>query len=175
MNANEPIRVLVIDDHPMLREGIATLLATEPGLQLVAEAANGREGVELFRLVRPDVTLMDLQMPVMNGHDAILAIREEFPDACIVVLTTYSGDERAAKAFRAGASGYLLKENVRKELADTIRRVYAGEKSIPTEPVNEYYPENANDRPAGSFQPEPSADRRPNIFSRLRAIDRPYH
>ena len=117
----------------MLREGIAAVLASEQDMVLVAEASNGREAVEQFRTHRPDVTLMDVQMPEVNGIDAILKIREEFPDARIIVLTTYGGDAQAARAFKAGASGYLLKNMVRKELIDTIRTVHAGKKRIPPE------------------------------------------
>src|SRR5918994_5642964 len=128
-----PIRILSVDDHPMLREGIAAVLAGEDDMMLVAEATNGREAVEQFRAHKPDVTLMDVQMPEVNGIDAILKIREEFSDARIIVLTTYSGDAQAARAFKAGASGYLLKSMVRKELIDTIRTVHAGKKRIPPE------------------------------------------
>lgn len=117
----------------MLREGIAAVLAGEPDMLLVAEANNGREAVEQFRAHRPDVTLMDVQMPEFNGIDAITKIREEFPDARIIVLTTYTGDAQAARAFKAGASGYLLKNMVRKELIDTIRTVHSGKKKIPVE------------------------------------------
>jgi DNA-binding NarL/FixJ family response regulator len=130
MNA---IRILTVDDHPMLREGIAAVLASEQGMMLVAEASNGREAIEQFRTHRPDVTLMDVQMPEVNGIDAIVKIREEFPDARIIVLTTYSGDAQAARAFKAGAAGYLLKNMGRKELIDTIRTVHAGKKRIPAE------------------------------------------
>lgn len=117
----------------MLREGIAAVLAGEQDMILVAEANNGREAVEQFRAHRPDVTLMDLQMPEVNGIDAIVKIREEFPDARIIVLTTYSGDAQAARAFKVGASGYLLKNMVRKELIETIRTVHAGKRRIPPE------------------------------------------
>ena len=117
----------------MLREGIAAVLGTEPDMVLVAEASNGREAIEQYRAHRPDVTLMDLQMPVMNGTEAILAIRKEFPDARIIVLTTYAGDVQAVRALTAGASGYLLKNMVRKELIETIRTVHAGKKRIPPE------------------------------------------
>ena len=133
MSTSSPIRILSVDDHPMLREGIAAVLAGEDDMVLVAEASNGREAVEQFRAKRPDVTLMDVQMPEVNGVEAILKIREEFPDARIIVLTTYSGDVQAARAFKAGASGYLLKNMLRKELIDTIRAVHAGKKRIPPE------------------------------------------
>ena len=137
MNANSPIRILTVDDHPMLREGIAAVLGSEPDIVLVAEASNGKEAIEQFRNHQPDVTLMDLQMPVMNGHDAIRAIRKDFPDARIIVLTTYSGDEEAIRAFKAGAAGFLIKSAVRKELIETIRSVHRGEKRIPPEIATE--------------------------------------
>jgi DNA-binding NarL/FixJ family response regulator len=127
------ITVLTVDDHPLLREGIAAVVQGEEDLSLVAEATNGREAIEAFRLHRPDVTLMDLQMPVMNGVDAITAIRNEFPSARFVILTTYQGDVQALRAFKAGASGYLLKNMLRKELLDTIRLVNAGQRRIPPE------------------------------------------
>ena len=133
MSAAGAIRILTVDDHPMLREGIAAVLASEQDMILVAEASNGREAVEQFRTHHPDVTLMDVQMPEVNGIDAIVKIREEFPDARIIVLTTYTGDAQAARAFKAGAYGYLLKNMVRKELIDTIRTVHAGKKRIPPE------------------------------------------
>jgi DNA-binding NarL/FixJ family response regulator len=133
MSAKSPIRILIVDDHPILREGIAAVLASETDMALVAEAGNGRDAVEQFRAHRPDVTLMDLQMPVMNGTDAILAIRKDFPDARIIVLTTYSGDAQAVRALKAGASGYLLKNMLRKELVETIRSVHGGRKRIPPE------------------------------------------
>ncbi len=133
MNAGGQIRILTVDDHPLLREGIAAIVATEPDMIVVAEAGNGREAIELYRVHRPDITLMDLQMPLMSGTDAIAAIRVDFPHARIIVLSTYSGDAQAVRALNAGASGYLLKSMVRKELAETIRSVHAGKKRIPPE------------------------------------------
>jgi DNA-binding NarL/FixJ family response regulator len=145
MTENSAIRILTVDDHPVLREGIAAVLANESDMILVAEASNGREAVEQFRTHRPDVTLMDLQMPVMNGTEAIVAIRKDFPDARIIVLTTYSGDAQAIRAFKAGASGYLLKNTLRKELAPSIRSVHAGQKRIPPEIAVEMAEHHADD------------------------------
>lgn len=139
------ISVLVVDDHPMLREGIAASVQRQPDMSLVAEAGNGREAIECFRAHRPDVTLMDLQMPVMSGIDAIIAIRSEFPDACIVVLTTYKGDVQASRAMKAGACGYLLKNLIRKDLLDTIRAVAAGNRVIPAEIASEIAKHVADD------------------------------
>jgi DNA-binding NarL/FixJ family response regulator len=131
MNATSgPIRILVADDHPLLREGIAALVGGQPDMTLVAECSNGREAIQAFRTHRPDVTLMDLQMPEMNGLDAISAIRGEWPDARIIVLTTYSGDVQVLRALQAGARAYLLKNLVHKELLDTIRAVHAGKKTL---------------------------------------------
>lgn len=129
----QSIRVLAVDDHLLLREGIATLLAAQPDMKLVAEASNGREAIEQYRIHRPDVTLMDLQMPEMDGVDAMIAICGEFPGARIVVLTTYTGDVQVLRALKAGARGYLLKNLLRKELLETIRLVHAGQKRIPPE------------------------------------------
>jgi DNA-binding NarL/FixJ family response regulator len=131
--AQTPIRVLSVDDHPLLREGVATLLASHPDLKLVAEASNGREAVEQFRRHRPDVTLMDLQMPEMDGVEAMIAIRRDFPTARIIVLTTYVGDAQVLRALQAGAQAYLLKSVLRKELPEAIRRVHAGHKQIAPE------------------------------------------
>ena len=133
MSDTHPIRILTVDDHPILREGIAAVLGSEADIEVVAEAGNGTEAIEKFRALRPDVTLMDIQMPVVNGLDAIVEIRKHFPDARIIVLTTYSGDAQVAKAFQAGASGYLLKSMLRKELVETIRSVHAGQRRIPPE------------------------------------------
>jgi DNA-binding NarL/FixJ family response regulator len=127
------IRVLAVDDHPLLRDGIAGLIADESDMTLVAEAANGREALEQFRVHRPDVTLMDLQMPEMNGVEATAAIRSEFPGARIIVLTTYAGDAQVALALSAGASGYLLKSAIRTDLLSTIRAVHAGRKVLSPE------------------------------------------
>lgn len=127
------IRVLAVDDHPVVRDGIARLIATQPDMELVAEAGDGQEAVEAFRKHHPDVTLMDLQMPNMCGVDAIGAIRGEFPQARIIVLTTYAGDVQVARALKAGAHGYLLKGSLRKELLETIRAVYAGHKRLSSE------------------------------------------
>jgi len=125
-----PIRVLAVDDHQLIRVGIATLLLPESDITLVGEASNGREAIARYRECRPDVTLMDLQMPEMSGFDAILAIRDEFPGARIIVLTTYTGDVQAQRALKAGAQGYLLKNLLHKELLQTIRAVHAGRKAM---------------------------------------------
>ena len=124
------VRILAVDDHPLLREGIAALIGNEPDMELVAEASNGREAIEQFRKVQPDVTLMDVQMPEMSGIDALIAIREEAPKAKIIVLTTYGGDALAMRAIKAGAQAYVLKGLVRKELLETIRAVNRGQKRI---------------------------------------------
>ena len=127
------IRILAVDDHALLRKGIRALLGAESDMELVSEAATGREAVEQFRIHRPDVVLMDLQMPDMNGIDAIIAIRGEFPEARIIVLSTYAGDVQVLRALKVGARGYLLKGDVNKELLATIRAVHAGHKRIPAE------------------------------------------
>lgn len=127
------IKVLAVDDHPLLREGIAAVINGEPDIELAAQATSGQEAIELFRVHRPDVTLMDLQMPEMNGIEAITAIRSEFPNARFIVLTTYQGDVQALRALKAGAAGYLLKNMLRKDLLDTIRIVYSGKRRIPPE------------------------------------------
>jgi DNA-binding NarL/FixJ family response regulator len=132
-NAERFIRVLIVDDHPLLREGVMAVLENETDMRVVAEASNGREAVEAFPAHRPDVVLMDIQMPEMNGIEAIAGIRSEAPNARIIVLTTYKGDVNALRALRAGAVGYLLKSQLRTELVETIRAVYAGGRRIPPE------------------------------------------
>ncbi|WP_454830219.1 response regulator [Pseudoxanthomonas wuyuanensis] len=136
-SGDSPIRILTVDDHPLLREGIAAVVEGQPDMVLVGEATNGREALERFRACRPDITLMDLQMPEMGGIAAIAAIRGEFPAARVVVLTTYQGDMQALRAFKAGASGYLLKSMLRRELVETIRSVHAGKRRIPAEIASE--------------------------------------
>ena len=126
LSSDRRIRILVVDDHPMLREGIAAAIARQSDMILVGEAMNGREAIESFRATRPDVTLMDLQMPDVDGVEAITAIRAEYPAARIIVLTTYKGDVQALRALKAGARGFLLKSAVRKEMVEAIRSVHAG-------------------------------------------------
>lgn len=127
------IRILAVDDHPLVRQGISGLIAVQSDMSLVAEASNGRDAIQQFRAHRPDVTLMDLQMPEMSGLDAIIAIRNEFPEARIVVLTTYTGDVQILRALKAGARAYLLKNLLHKELLETIRAVHAGKKTLSPE------------------------------------------
>src|SRR6202142_3992547 len=124
------IRILVVDDHPVVREGVDALVRRQRDMRIVAQATNGREAIQQFRAQRPDVTLMDLQMPEMNGLDALMALRGEFPEARIIVLTTYAGDTQVLRAIKAGARAYLLKNALHKELLDTIRAVHAGKKNI---------------------------------------------
>ena len=132
-STREPIRILTVDDHPLLREGIAALVNAESDMKVIGEASNGQEAIDKFRLQLPDVTLMDLQMPALNGLEAIIGIRSEFPHARIIVLTTYVGDVQVLRALKAGARAYILKGHVHRELLETIRAVHAGQKRIPTE------------------------------------------
>jgi DNA-binding NarL/FixJ family response regulator len=127
------IRILAVDDHALLRKGIAALIGAEPDMQLVAEASSGQEAITEFKKHRPDVTLMDLQMPGMNGIECIIAIRSEFPGARIIVLTTYPGDVQVLRALKAGARGYLLKGQVNRDLPEVIRAVHSGQRRIPPE------------------------------------------
>lgn len=130
VESKKPIRILIVDDHPILREGIASLLEDEPDMMLVGEAADGHEAISQFRTLRPDITLMDIQMPGANGTQAIATIRADDPQARIVVLTTYAAESQAARALKAGASGYLLKSSLRKELIEVIRTVYYGGRHV---------------------------------------------
>jgi DNA-binding NarL/FixJ family response regulator len=195
MNAGpDSIRILTVDDHPLFRNGIAALLATQPDMSLVAEASNGREAIQRFRAHRPDITLMDLQMPEMNGVDAATAIRGEFPEARIIMLTTYTGDVQVLRAMKVGARAYLLKSLLDKELLATIRAVHAGKKTLSGE-VSYELAEHATDEAltpgevdvlrliaAGNANKEIAArlsvteetvkGRVKNILSKLRANDR---
>jgi DNA-binding NarL/FixJ family response regulator len=141
-----PIRVLCADDHPLIRKGIASILANEPDMQLVAEAADGQDAVRLFRELRPDVTLMDLRMPELDGIAATRAIRAEFPDARIIALTSYDGDQDIYRALEAGVRGYLLKEAIHTDVLGAIRTVQAGKRLVPqkvAERLSEYFPQVA--------------------------------
>ena len=133
MNDDRKIRVLTVDDHPLVRNGIAGLVGDQADMVLVGEASNGREAIQQFRTHKPDVTLMDLQMPELNGIDSIIAIRGEFPHARVIVLTTYTGDVQIVRALKAGAQGYLLKNLLHKELLDAIRTVHAGKRILTPE------------------------------------------
>jgi DNA-binding NarL/FixJ family response regulator len=145
-NTQPPIRVLCVDDHPLVRKGIASILANEADMELVAEAGNGREAVELFRLHHPDVTLMDLRMPEMDGIEATRAIRQQDPEARIIALTSYDGDQEIYRALEAGVRGYLLKEMVHTEVLRAIRTVQSGKRLMPQEVsdrLSEYFPQSA--------------------------------
>jgi DNA-binding NarL/FixJ family response regulator len=131
MSTMRQIKILTVDDHPLLRQGIAGVIQGEKDMLVVGEASNGREAIEMFRSRRPDITLMDLQMPDVNGIDAIVAIRQEHPQARIIVLTTYEGDALARRALKAGVAGYILKDMIRTELLEAIRSVHVGKRYIP--------------------------------------------
>jgi DNA-binding NarL/FixJ family response regulator len=133
VNIAQQIRIFCVDDHPLMREGIAAVIRVEPDMLLVAEASSGREAIEGFRKHRPDITLMDLRLPDIGGIDAMIAIRTEFPDARVIMLTTFEGDAEIQRALEAGAQGYMLKSMPRKQLAEMIRRAHAGKKYVPPE------------------------------------------
>jgi DNA-binding NarL/FixJ family response regulator len=137
MNETRPIRIMTVDDHPVFREGIGSMLSTQKDMELIAEASTGMEAVKLYAVHRPDVTLMDLRLPDISGLDAIIQIRERYPQARMIVLTTYKGDVQALRALKAGAMGYLLKSMLRVYLLDTIRAVHAGHKRVPPEIASE--------------------------------------
>jgi two-component system, NarL family, response regulator len=141
---SSPIRILTVDDHPLVRDGIAGLVEVQPDMKVIAEAANGREAIQRFRAHHPDVTLMDIQMPEMNGLDALIAIRTEFPGARVIMLTTYEGDVHILRALKAGAQGYLLKNTLHSELLHTIRAVHTGKRSLSPE-VSFQVAEHASD------------------------------
>jgi DNA-binding NarL/FixJ family response regulator len=143
--SDQRIRILTVDDHPLLRDGIAALIEGQPDMVLVGEAANGLEAIDRYRECHPDITLMDLQMPQMGGIDAMIAIRDRWPDAKVIVLTTYAGDVLAYRALQAGARAYVLKVLVRKELLDTIRAVHAGSKRVHPEVAAEIASHLSND------------------------------
>src|ERR1700730_7778982 len=140
------IRILAVDDHPIVRQGIAGLISIQSDMVLVGEASNGRDAIQQFRTHHPDITLMDLQMPTMNGIDSLIAIRNEFPDAKVIVLTTYAGDTQILRAIKAGALAYLLKNALHKELLETIRAVHTGKKILSPE-VSYQIAEHATDDP----------------------------
>jgi DNA-binding NarL/FixJ family response regulator len=137
MSEQRPIRILLVDDHPVLREGVASILEDRTDMIVVGEASDGAEGIARFRELRPDVTLMDLQMPNVGGLEAIISIRKEFPDARILVLTTYAGDAQAVRALKAGATGYLLKGSLRTEMLDAILNVHRGRRHVQGEVASE--------------------------------------
>lgn len=132
-NGPNPIRIMIVDDHPLLREGISSLVGKQSDMRVVGEASDGKEALQLFKQCTPDVTLMDLRLPGIDGIDVMTAILREFPDAKFIVLTTFSGDAQVLRALKAGARGYLLKDLLRKELLEAIRTVHAGRKRIPAE------------------------------------------
>ena len=144
MSAGTMIRILAVDDHPVVRQGIAGLVGIQTDMSLVGEASNGRDAIQQFRTHRPDITLMDLQMPEMNGIDALIAIRNEFSDAKVIVLTTYAGDTQILRALKAGAQAYLLKNTLHRDLLDTIRAVHSGKKTLSPE-VSYQIAEHATD------------------------------
>lgn len=146
MNTSQPIRVLSIDDHPLMSEGIAALINGQPDMQLVAQTCSGHEGILKHRKMQPDITLMDLRLPDQSGVDVMLAIRAEFPEARIILLTMFAGDVEIERALRAGAQGHLLKSVEPEQMVQTIRQVHAGKKRVPPE-VASYLVEHVGDEP----------------------------
>ncbi|MFL6212287.1 MAG: response regulator [Blastocatellia bacterium] len=136
MSKDKPLRIMIADDHFVVRMGLAAVVNTQPDMSVIAEATTGKQAIEVYREHRPDVVLMDVRMPEMNGIDAIVAIRKDYPDARFIVLTTYDGDEDIYRALQAGARAYLLKDMLRDELVETIRAIYAGQRRIPAEVAN---------------------------------------
>jgi DNA-binding NarL/FixJ family response regulator len=171
MLAIRQIKILTVDDHPLLRQGIAAVIQGEKDMLIVAEASNGREAIQMFRNQRPDVTLMDLQMPDLNGIDAIVTIRQEYPQARIIVLTTYEGDALARRALKAGVVGYILKDMIRTELLEAIRSVYTGSKYIPqkiaAELAEHYAEDDLSDREIEVLREVASGTSNKIIASRL--------
>ncbi len=175
MSATDPISVMVVDDHPLLREGIAGVLLGQSDMRLVAEATDQEEAVACYRRHRPDVTLMDVRMPGCNGIDAMIEIRNEFPQARVIILTTYRGDAQALRAIKAGASGYLLKSSLRRELIDSVRMVHRGQRCIPPEIATElamHMGDNSlSDREVGVLQLVASGNSNKRIAQQLGISD----
>jgi DNA-binding NarL/FixJ family response regulator len=171
MNSPAPIRIFCVDDHPLLHEGIATVIHNQPDMRMVAEAFSGREGIQKFHEHRPDVTLLDLRLPDMSGIDVLIAIRAEFPEARIVILTTFEGDAEIHRALAAGARAYVLKSMPPKELVEVIRKVHAGKKPIPTEIASHlaehYSDESLTDREVEVLRHVAGGNRNRDIANKL--------